>query len=160
MLTPTARSAWTALLAVGLFASPAVAQDGQAELQGARPNGQQPAAAPVSAAREIRLVFEREVFRYPAQTGRDPFKSLADEERGPLFDELVLRMIIHSPLPNQSVALLADGSRKIYRLRRGDIIGNATVLDITSTKVTFTVDDFGNRRQEVLDIKANQKEGA
>jgi hypothetical protein len=40
------------------------------------------------------------------------------------------------------------------------MIGNATVIDITATKVTFTVDDFGNRRQEVLDIKANQKEGA
>jgi hypothetical protein len=73
---------------------------------------------------------------------------------------LKLRMIIHSPLPNQSVALLADGASKIYRLRRGDMIGNATVIDITATKVTFTVDDFGNRRQEVLDIKANQKEGA
>lgn len=147
-----------ALLAAGLFAAPVLAQEGQVTQEAA----QTQAATPVNAlARNVELVFEREVFRYPAAGRRDPFKSLADEHSlGPLFDDLKLRMIIHSPLPNQSVALLADGSQKIYRLRRGDMIGNATVIDITATRVTFTVDDFGNRRQEVLDIKANQKEGA
>lgn len=146
-----------ALLAAGLFAAPMSAQEGQVTQQAQAQTG----ATALSAARDIELVFEREVFRYPGASSRDPFKSLADEQSlGPLFDDLKLRMIIHSPLPNQSVALLADGSQKIYRLRRGDMIGNATVIDITATKVTFTVDDFGNRRQEVLDIKANQKEGA
>ena len=146
-----------ALLAAGLFAAPMSAQEGQVTQQAQAQTG----ATALSAARDIELVFEREVFRYPGASRRDPFKSLADEQSlGPLFDDLKLRMIIHSPLPNQSVALLADGSQKIYRLRRGDMIGNATVIDITATKVTFTVDDFGNRRQEVLDIKANQKEGA
>jgi hypothetical protein len=146
-----------ALLAAGLFAAPMSAQEGQVTQQAQAQTG----ATALSAARDVELVFEREVFRYPGASSRDPFKSLADEQSlGPLFDDLKLRMIIHSPLPNQSVALLADGSQKIYRLRRGDMIGNATVIDITATKVTFTVDDFGNRRQEVLDIKANQKEGA
>jgi hypothetical protein len=146
-----------ALLAAGLFAAPISAQEGQVTQQAQAQTG----ATALSAARDVELVFEREVFRYPGASRRDPFKSLADEQSlGPLFDDLKLRMIIHSPLPNQSVALLADGSQKIYRLRRGDMIGNATVIDITATKVTFTVDDFGNRRQEVLDIKANQKEGA
>jgi hypothetical protein len=143
-----------ALLAAGLLAAPAFAQEGQAAQQ-------VPPAAVNALTRDIELVFEREVFRYPGASRRDPFRSLADQQSlGPLFDDLKLRMIIHSPLPNQSVALLADGASKIYRLRRGDMIGNATVIDITATKVTFTVDDFGNRRQEVLDIKANQKEGA
>jgi hypothetical protein len=146
-----------ALLAAGLFAAPISAQEGQVTQQAQAQTG----ATALSAARDVELVFEREVFRYPGASRRDPFKSLADEQSlGPLFDDLKLRMIIHSPLPNQSVALLADGSQKIYRLRRGDMIGNATVIDITATRVTFTVDDFGNRRQEVLDIKANQKEGA
>jgi hypothetical protein len=146
-----------ALLAAGLFAAPMSAQEGQVTQQAQAQTG----ATALSAARDVALVFEREVFRYPGASRRDPFKSLADEQSlGPLFDDLKLRMIIHSPLPNQSVALLADGSQKIYRLRRGDMIGNATVIDITATRVTFTVDDFGNRRQEVLDIKANQKEGA
>jgi hypothetical protein len=146
-----------ALLAAGLVAAPMSAQEGQVTQQAQAQTG----APALSAARDVELVFEREVFRYPGVSRRDPFKSLADEQSlGPLFDDLKLRLIIHSPLPNQSVALLADGSHKIHRLRRGDMIGNATVIDITATKVTFTVDDFGNRRQEVLDIKANQKEGA
>ena len=113
-------------------------------------------------AREIQLVFEREVFQYPVENRRDPFKSLSDEEHmGPLFDDLTLRMIIHSPRPGQSVALLADGAKKVYRLRKGDIIGNATVLDIEPTRVHFAVEDYGNRRQEMLELKANQqREGA
>jgi hypothetical protein len=70
-------------------------------------------------------------------------------------------MIIHSDQPGQSVALVVDGSKKVYRLRKGDVVGNATVLDINAERVTFSVEDFGNRRQEVLDLKAqNLKEGA
>jgi hypothetical protein len=127
------------------------------------PDAQGTARSPLpTRAREIQLVFEREVFRYPMGSRRDPFKSLADEENmGPLFDDLTLRMIIHSPRPGQSVALLADGTKKVYRLRKGEIIGNATVLDIEPTRVHFAVEDYGNRRQETLDLKANeQKEGA
>lgn len=109
--------------------------------------------------REIQLVFEREVFSYHAAGRRDPFRVLADEGMGPLFSDLTLRMIIHSPLPGKSVALVIDGAKRIHRLRKGDVVGNATVLDITPTRVTFSVEDFGNRRQETLDLKT-QKEGA
>ncbi|MCI0432399.1 MAG: pilus assembly protein PilP [Gemmatimonadetes bacterium] len=119
-------------------------------------------AAPAVESGEIQLMFEREVFTYPGDNRRDPFKSLAESEgMGPLFDDLSLRMIIHSPVAGQSVALVADGGKKVYRLRRGDVIGNATVVDITATRVVFNVEDFGNRRQEVLDLKAQtKKEGA
>ena len=147
------------VLGLGLFTALAAAQQQSAP----QPAQSAPAVAPPpGAGQELQLVFEREVFSYPSEHRRDPFKSLADAEGiGPLFDDLTLRMIIHSPTPSQSVALVADGSKKVYRLRRGDIIGNATVVDITSTRVVFAVEDFGNRRQEVLDIKAkNQKEGA
>ncbi len=113
-------------------------------------------------ARDIKLVFEREVFHYPVGDRRDPFRSLADQEHlGPLFDDLSLRMIIFSARPGQSVALLADGAKKVYRLHKGDIIGNATVLEINQTRVLFAVEDYGNRRQETLELKADQrKEGA
>jgi hypothetical protein len=146
----------TALL---LAAAPLAAQDTQ-------PPGTQQAAAvraPIpSPARDIQLVFEREVFHYPVENRRDPFRSLADQEHlGPLFDDLTLRMIIHSTQPGQSVALLADGAKKVYRLHKGDIIGNATVLEIDQNRVLFAVEDYGNRRQETLELKADQqKEGA
>lgn len=108
--------------------------------------------------RDIQLVFEREIYHYSVGNRRDPFAPL--EEIGPLFDDLTLRMIIHSNQPGQSVALIVDGAKNVYRLRKGDIVGNATVLEITPYRVVFTVEDYGNRRQEVLDLKANQKEGA
>jgi hypothetical protein len=146
-----------ALLALALAERPAAAR----QETGSPPAtaGQQvaPPAGPTRP-REIQLVFEREVYHYGAQNRRDPFHSLADGI-GPLFDDLTLRMIIYSPRPGQSVALLVDGAKKLYRLRKGETVGNATVLDITKSQVTFTVEDYGNRRQEVLDLK-NQKEGA
>jgi len=126
------------------------------------PDAQAAARTLPTRAREIQLVFEREVFHYPIENRRDPFRSLADEEHlGPLFDDLTLRLIIYSPRPGQSVALLADGAKKVYRLRKGEIIGNATVLEIEPTRVHFTVEDYGNRRQEMLEMRADQqKEGA
>ena len=146
----------TALL---LVAAPLAAQQGQQP-----PDPQKSAASATlpTRARDIQLVFEREVFHYPVENRRDPFRSLADQEHlGPLFDDLTLRMIIHSSQPGQSVALLADGAKKVYRLHKGDIIGNATVLDIGETRVLFAVEDYGNRRQETLELKADQqKEGA
>jgi type II secretory pathway component PulC len=144
----------TALL---LAASPLAAR------QEPPPDAQAAARAPLpTKARDIQLVFEREVFHYPVENRRDPFRSLADQEHlGPLFDDLTLRMIIFSSRPGQSVALLADGAKKVYRLHKGDIIGNATVLEISQTRVLFAVEDYGNRRQETLELKADQqKEGA
>jgi hypothetical protein len=145
-----------ALLALALAERPAAAR----QEAGSPPAtaGQQAPPAAAGRPREIQLVFEREVYHYGAQNRRDPFHSLADGI-GPLFDDLTLRMIIYSSRPGQSVALLVDGAKKLYRLRKGETVGNATVLDITQSQVTFSVEDYGNRRQEVLDLK-NQKEGA
>jgi hypothetical protein len=145
-----------ALLALALAERPAAARQ-ETGSPPATAGQQAPPAAPTRP-REIQLVFEREVYHYGAQNRRDPFHSLADGI-GPLFDDLTLRMIIYSARPGQSVALLVDGAKKLYRLRKGETVGNATVLDITQSQVTFSVEDYGNRRQEVLDLK-NQKEGA
>jgi hypothetical protein len=118
-----------------------------------------PVAAPAAQAGEPRLVFDREVFSYAGAGRRDPFRALTAATSGPLFEDLKLNVILHSPNPAESVVLLSDASRKQYRLRRGDTVGNATVVDIGQTRVVFAVVDFGIRRQEVLDLKAKQ-EGA
>jgi hypothetical protein len=111
---------------------------------------------------DVKLVFDREVFRYPGENRRDPFKPLTGKNQaGPLFEDLSLRMIIHSQVPRQSIAVLADRAKKIYRVRRGESLGNVTVVDISPTRVVFSVDEFGVRRQEFLSLKNdNQKEGA
>ncbi|MGH7506050.1 MAG: hypothetical protein ACRELX_10385, partial [Longimicrobiales bacterium] len=125
-----------------------------------------PAAGPPGAAPAAHeaptLVFDREVFRYTGENRRDPFRPLTrQEDLGPVFNDLALRMIIFSPQPAQSVVVVADATGKVYRLRRGESLGNATVLDIGQTRVVFSVEDFGVRRQEVIDIKpSNSSEGA
>jgi hypothetical protein len=107
---------------------------------------------------ELKLVFEREVFHYPGKARRDPFRPLTSSSAGPLFPDLKLHMILHSDDPARSVVSVSDASKKQYRLRRGDSVGNATVIDISPTRVVFSVLDFGIRRQEILNLK--EREGA
>lgn len=128
---------------------------------GIAPPRPMPQGPPISAD-EVTLVFDREVYRYDAAGRRDPFRPLTDQNAaGPLFEDLTLRMILHSNVPGQSIAVLADAAKRVYRLRRGETIGNITVIDITPERVVFAVEDFGIRRQEVLSMKnENNSEGA
>jgi hypothetical protein len=120
---------------------------------------QQTPARPVANTSEPKLVFEREVFQYAGSMRRDPFRPLTAKSMGPLFADLTLHMILYSEDPGASVVSVSDGAKKQYRLRRGDTVGNATVVDIGPTRVVFSVLDFGIRRQEVLHLK-DKEEGA
>ncbi len=136
---------WISLLALLLGgAAPGLAQQ------------RRPAApAPVP---EPELRFEREYFVYPARPGRDPFASLAATSGlGPRFEDLALHGVIHAA-DGQSVALLSDGGGRSYRVRRGDVVGNARVISISQMKVVFAVENFGVVRQESLELKKD-KEG-
>jgi len=141
-----------------------------AERLGAQQSGEQDTqaqstAAPVAprnaqgAPDELDLVFEREVFIYPLTNRRDPFSPLSVSD-GPRFEELTLRGIIYSPTPGRSVALLAGPDNRIYRVRRGETVGNARVLDVGPRRVLFAVNNFGVVRQEVLELKRKEQEGA
>ena len=139
---------WLAALLV-LIALPVSAQqpDAGAPARGAP----RPQAAPD--ADEPRLVFDREVFSYPQAAVRDPFQPLRLNEGGPQFNELLLRMIVFSPNPSESMVLVQDAEQNIYRLRRGESVGSATVVDIGRTRVVFSIVEFGMQRQEILDLK-------
>jgi hypothetical protein len=105
------------------------------------------------------LVFERETFSYPGASRRDPFRPLTGDE-GPLFEDLKINVILHSPDPSKSVVLVSDKTNRVYRVRRGETVGQCcTVVDISPTRIVFSVVDFGIRRQEVLALKS-QREGA
>lgn len=141
-------------------AAAAAAEPQQPELSPLDAPRPMPDGPPISAD-EVKLVFDREVYRYEASGRRDPFTPLTDGNAGPRFEDLTLRMILHSSVPGQSIAVLADGAKKSYRLRRGESVGNITVVDITADRVTFSVEDFGVSRREVLSIKPdNETEGA
>jgi hypothetical protein len=123
----------------------------------------QPPTSPTADTGSPKLVFEREAYAYPGAAGRrDPFMPLTGaNETGPLFQDLQLRMILYSAAsPARSVASVVDANRKVYRVKRGDVVGNATVLDVGPRRVLFSVVDFGVRRQEVLQLKPTNREGA
>lgn len=105
------------------------------------------------------LVFEREVFVYPATHRRDPFVPLIGAGSAARFEELALQGIIYSPQADQSVALLVDRTGRIYRVRRGDMVANARVTNIAPRSVLFAVESFGVVRQERLELKRNDPEG-
>lgn len=142
---PSARWSWSLAGAVLLVvAGAAIAQQ-----QRPGPQGQ--------AAREVTLVYEREVFSYPGSARRDPFRPLTDENgMGPRFESLALRGIIYSTGRGRSVALLADGDGRVYRARVGDVVGNATVVEIGPLRVVMAVENFGVIRQEMLELQRNQ----
>jgi len=132
---------------------------GLVALAGAAPLQAQEAAAPAAppstpaASSDPQLVFEREVFAYPGRARRDPFMPLTGQNAGVLFSDLKLHMILFDDNPGRSIVAVSDAAGKQYRLRRGDTVGNATVVDIGRTRVVFSVSDFGIRRQEVLEMK-------
>jgi hypothetical protein len=147
-----------ALAAVLVQAAPAAAQQpGGSATQPRVTTASQPPAAPTEGA-EPRLVFEREIFHYSGRVRRDPFRPLTSTAEGPLFTDLQLHMILYSEDPRSSVVSVSDAAKRQYRLRRGDSVGNATVIDIGPTRVVFSVLDFGIRRQEVLDLKETGRE--
>ena len=146
---------FAATLAFALVAMPAAAQESQDTMDVM-------ANVPAPAEGEVRLVYEREVYSYDAGGRRDPFAALVGEgvNIGPTFADLQLRGIIYSTGRGQSIALLHDRAGNLYRARRGDIIGNATVMEIRPLEVLFVVEDFGQTRQEMLRLKSDEAEGA
>lgn len=105
-------------------------------------------------ASDVTLVYEREVYVYRPAGRRDPFRPLTDDdEMGPRFERLSLQGIIYSTGRGESVALLGDGTGRVYRVRDGDILGNARVVQIGQTRVVLAVEVFGMVRRETLELQ-------
>jgi hypothetical protein len=146
--------ALVALLLAAALQPAAHAQAPQPAQQPAPQAGERPQVAQGG---EPRLVFEREVFSYPGRARRDPFVPLTTSAEGPLFADLRLHMIIFDEDASQSLIMVSDASQRRVRLRRGESVGNATVIDIGPTRVVFSVNEFGIRRQEILDLKERNR---
>lgn len=108
----------------------------------------------------VELIFEREVFEYPAFQRRNPFRPLTGDDAGPRFEELALLGVILSGDGAASVALLgprgaAEGSRN-WRVREGDVLGNVRVLAIRQRDILVEVDEFGIRESRVLELRRTE----
>lgn len=113
---------------------------------------QQPPQPPV----ETELVFEREVFRYPAFQRRNPFAPLDAGASGPRFEQLSVIGIMYSDTPAASVAVLSTGGVSVaedgtvspvageaFYLKVGQRIGNVTIVEIHPAQVVVDVEEFG-----------------
>lgn len=108
---------------------------------------------------ETELVFDREVFRYPAFTRRNPFRPLlAADSGGPRFEQLSLIGIMYSDDPSASVAVVSTGGVALaedgtlsavdgdaFYLKVGESVGNATVREIHRDRVEVTVSEFDDQ---------------
>ncbi len=104
------------------------------------------------------LALMREAFAYESEGRRDPFVSLlATGELRPMIQDLKLVAIIYDP-GGRSVAILRDVSAKEqYRVKVGQALGRMRVVQITPRAVTFTLEEFGYSRQEVLALNVQPK---
>lgn len=98
--------------------------------------------------------LSREVFSYDGSARRDPFLSLLSTgELRPAFNDLKLVAVAYDPTGRKSVAVMRDVSSKDqYRVKVGQTLGRMRVAQIHPKSVTFTIDEFGYSRQDVLTL--------
>ncbi|HEX6534767.1 MAG TPA: hypothetical protein VF041_09215 [Gemmatimonadaceae bacterium] len=100
---------------------------------------------------EARPTLMRESFTYSVDGRRDPFMSLLESgDLRPMISDLRLVTVVYSAA-GRSVAILRDLSTKEqYRVREGQTLGRMRVASIRPKSVTFTLEEYGFSRQEVL----------
>lgn len=107
------------------------------------------------------VTIQREVYAYDGTRRRDPFVSLAKPaDVGPLLNELRLVGIAFDEVGRNSVAVLRDNQKGLYRVKTGQSIGRARVSSIGRRSVTFSIDEFGATRQEVIALADTTKRGS
>ncbi len=123
---------------------------------------------------ETELVFEREVFQYPAFTRRNPFRALGiDDGGGPRYEQLSLIGIMYSDDPTLSVAIVSTGGVAVnedgttspvagdaYYLKVGEQVGNLTVTAIHRDRVEVVVSEFDDRIPRTMSIASRRPGGS
>jgi hypothetical protein len=112
----------------------------------------------IQKAREIEVM--RETFAY-AGGARDPFASLLNTTTtGPEIGSLDLVGVYQDlRTSSNSVVVLRDkGTAKRYKLRVGDQVGRARLVQIRPRDAVFTIRDFGYERQETLSLRKQEVE--
>jgi hypothetical protein len=113
-------------------------------------------------ASEQHAVYRRERFVYPPDGRRNPFEPLIQEGRGarPIFENLDLVGIIFGGSAGSVATVIDRASEKRYRVRRGDVVGDARVVEIRPDAVVFRVTEFGVTRSETLALGETEARGS
>lgn len=105
------------------------------------------------------VIYRRERFVYPTDGRRNPFQSLLTlEDAGPQFEDLDLVGVIFGGSSGSVATLIDRTTSKRFRVRRGDEVGNARVVEIRPDAVVFSVTSFGVTRSETLRIRKEEEE--
>lgn len=104
-------------------------------------------------------MYRREVFTYPEQGRRDPFRPMQSfASTGPRLDELSLSGILYGGEGGGSIVVLVDPSTGArYRLRVGDSVGFARLDRVEPRRAVFTVQGFGRDRSVVLRLEQDEE---
>ena len=100
------------------------------------------------------LIYHQEAFVFPAGDRRNPFA--APEEQGPHLEDLDLVGVVLGGSQSSVATLIDRATEKRYRVRRGDVVGDASVVEIRPQAVVFRVSEFGVPRTETLTIEKDQ----
>jgi hypothetical protein len=145
-------------------AAPAAATDSGASstLAATTPDTITPAEAAltdsIQKAREIEVM--RETFAYAGGT-RDPFMSLLNSNAtGPEIADLDLVGVYQDlrSSGNSVVVLREKTTGKRHKMRVGDQLGRARLVQIRPRDAVFTIRDFGFERQETLSLRKQEVE--
>jgi hypothetical protein len=112
----------------------------------------------IQKAREIEVM--RETFAYSGGS-RDPFTSLLNSTTtGPEISNLDLVGVYQNlrDSDNSIVVLREKATAKRYKLRVGDQLGRARLVQIRPRDAVFTIRDFGYERQETLSLRKQEVE--
>lgn len=112
----------------------------------------------IQRAREIEVM--RETFAYSGGS-RDPFASLLNTSAtGPEIGNLDLVGVYQNlrNSDNSIVVLREKATAKRYKLRVGDQLGRARLVQIRPRDAVFTIRDFGYERQETLSLRKQEVE--
>jgi hypothetical protein len=112
----------------------------------------------IQKAREIEVM--RETFAYAGGT-RDPFASLINgSSAGPEIADLDLVGVYQDlrSSSNSIVVLREKATAKRHKMRVGDQVGRARLVQIRPRDAVFTIRDFGFERQETLSLRKQEVE--
>jgi type II secretory pathway pseudopilin PulG len=112
----------------------------------------------IQKAREIEVM--RETFAYAGGT-RDPFASLINgASTGPEIADLDLVGVYQDlrSTGNSVVVLREKATAKRHKMRVGDQLGRARLVQIRPRDAVFTIRDFGFERQETLSLRKQEVE--
>ena len=153
-----------ALLAASVALLPAAVTAQEPQTPPTPPPGPQP---------EPELIFEREVFRYPAFTRRNPFIPLEGADGEVRYEQLNLIGIMFDPDPTRSVAVLSTGGVTVnedgtlspiegdaYNAKVGQRIGNTTIREIQRDRVIVDVEEFGLTDRRTMMFASRRQGGS